>query len=209
VFRFDYFGTGDSAGQSGEGGVSRWKADIRSAAQELRKISGVETVSAVGLRLGAALAAEACVEDFSLKNLVLWDPVVSGKEYMEELARMHRRYYFFRQEQITESAPDELLGFPFPSDMRASIKEVDLFLLSQLRAEKIFLVATEEREEYPALGRQLSSHGVQFHQEVFLKGDDLKDGGRRWEGEILEDGLLPIKIEILSTVAAILEGESK
>jgi acyl transferase domain-containing protein len=210
VFRFDYFGTGDSAGQSGEGGVSRWKADICSAAQELRKISGVKKVSAVGLRLGAALAAEACAGGLYLKNLVLWDLVVSGKKYMDELAKMHKRYYSFLKQQKTESAPDELLGFPFPNDMRASIEEVDLFLLPQLRAERIALVVTEEREEYSAFGRQLISAGVQFHHEVFPKGDDSKNGSRRWEGEILEDGLLPIKIEILSTVAAaIVERESK
>ena len=209
VFRFDYFGTGDSAGESGGGTVSRWIADVRSAVRELQRISGLNTVSIVGLRMGAALAAEACALDVHMKNLVLWDPVVSGKKYMEELAVMHRRYYAFFQEQKTESAPDELVGFTFPVEMRTSIEQIELLELSEVRSERIFLVGTEQRDEYSALKKHFSSLGIQLVHDVFIREDGSKSDSRGWEGEILEDGLLPIKTEILSIIATLLDRGSE
>src|SRR4051812_45280912 len=41
VLRFDYYATGDSAGQSQEGHLSEWKANIVAAAEDLREYSGV------------------------------------------------------------------------------------------------------------------------------------------------------------------------
>jgi alpha/beta superfamily hydrolase len=59
VLRFDYYATGDSAGESSEAALGTWSRDIGLAASELRDVAGVGTVSAVGLRLGATLAAQA------------------------------------------------------------------------------------------------------------------------------------------------------
>jgi hypothetical protein len=159
--------------------------------------------------MGAALAAEACALDVHMKNLVLWDPVVSGKKYMEELAVMHRRYYAFFQEQKTESAPDELVGFTFPVEMRTSIEQIELLELSEVRSERIFLVGTEQRDEYSALKKHFSSLGIQLVHDVFIREDGSKSDSRGWEGEILEDGLLPIKTEILSIIATLLDRGSE
>src|SRR4051812_45876715 len=60
VLRFDYRGTGDSAGDEHEPGrVSGWLSDIGLAFEELRARSGLARVSLVGLRAGALLAAVA------------------------------------------------------------------------------------------------------------------------------------------------------
>src|SRR5262245_36025361 len=59
VFRFDYFGTGDSAGDSAAGTLAIWRQNIQSAAQELRDMASIKKVSAVGFQLGATLAATA------------------------------------------------------------------------------------------------------------------------------------------------------
>src|SRR4051794_18965963 len=47
VLRFDYYGTGDSAGTTQDGSPDRWIADIRTAARELVDLSGVRTLSIV------------------------------------------------------------------------------------------------------------------------------------------------------------------
>jgi alpha/beta superfamily hydrolase len=59
VMRFDYFGVGDSAGESGEGGTERWALDIKSAIDEGMSHSNKRNVCLIGLRLGAALALKA------------------------------------------------------------------------------------------------------------------------------------------------------
>src|ERR1041385_3953899 len=74
VFRFDYFGTGDSAGATEEGRIATWRDNVVTAARELRDLASVTKVAAVGFRLGATLAATA--RDLPLTDLVLWEPVV-------------------------------------------------------------------------------------------------------------------------------------
>jgi alpha-beta hydrolase superfamily lysophospholipase len=84
AFRFDYDGTGDSAGEGRDPcRVAAW-TESATAAIELVRQSGVPTVGVVGMRLGATLAAVAALRLGDLDALVLWDPVVSGRAYLTE-----------------------------------------------------------------------------------------------------------------------------
>src|SRR5919201_1417748 len=67
VLRFDYRGTGDSAGASDEGDPTLWIQDLRAAVAELKDIAGISAVSVVGLRLGAAVAALDCAQGLSVR----------------------------------------------------------------------------------------------------------------------------------------------
>lgn len=184
VFRFDYFGTGDSAGDSNECDVSQWKADIRAAVDELKDMSRVKKVSIVGLRLGAALAAEASTEGLNVQNLVLWDPVVSGKSHIYELKAMHDHLFPDFQEEGMKENFDELLGFPFPSEMRAAIEHIDLLELSQCVTERALLIVSEERTEYLQLRDQLIATGVQLDYRV------IPDAGDWGKTEMFDQALL-------------------
>ena len=88
VLRFDYYGCGDSEGETADGTVDQWIADISVAVDELRRTARVSRVSLVGVRLGAALAARAAEKRPDVDALNLWDPVVHGRRYVEELVRM-------------------------------------------------------------------------------------------------------------------------
>lgn len=205
VLRFDYFGTGDSAGDGEEGNVSQWKADIQTAAQELKDMSGVKRISLVGLRLGAALAAQATTEGLNVKDLVLWDPVVSGKSYIDELEAMHHDvchcdYYFpVLREDAADGDFAELLGFPFPSEMRTGIEQIDLFEASHCVAERIFLVVSEERSEYLQLRNQLTASGVQLDYRA------IQDAGDWDKIEVFDQALLVN--DILHVITAVLAEE--
>ncbi len=85
AFRFDYFGTGDSAGASDAGSPRRWIQDIGAATDELKDMAQAGSLVLIGLRLGAALAARCAEERSDIRGLVLWDPVLRGDEYGEEL----------------------------------------------------------------------------------------------------------------------------
>jgi len=83
ALRFDYDGTGDSAGlQDDPDRVPGWLASIEAARQYLLDL-GAPTVAAVGMRLGGTLAAtQSASNPFS--SLVLWDPCLSGRTFLRE-----------------------------------------------------------------------------------------------------------------------------
>jgi pimeloyl-ACP methyl ester carboxylesterase len=87
TLRFDYFGAGDSGGETTEAELNGWKDDIASAARELKDMSDARRVVLVGLRLGATLVAETALRlRGDIDRIVLWDPIVSGLDYVRELA---------------------------------------------------------------------------------------------------------------------------
>jgi pimeloyl-ACP methyl ester carboxylesterase len=84
VLRFDYYGTGDSAGDSVEVDWHRCTSDTVAAAAELRLRSGVDAVVAFGARLGGSVAlAAAAAARFA--GIVAWDPVLDGSVYVARL----------------------------------------------------------------------------------------------------------------------------
>jgi alpha/beta superfamily hydrolase len=85
TFRFDYFGEGDSAGNHHEIKMERWVADVHSAVKELQALSNVRYVDIIGLRLGALVAAEVASELKHIKRLVLWEPMLSGQQFIDEM----------------------------------------------------------------------------------------------------------------------------
>ncbi|MCC7181500.1 MAG: alpha/beta fold hydrolase [Acidobacteria bacterium] len=89
VLRFDYRGNGDSGGDFSRSSLTTALADVRSAVDHLRSLSGSARVSLVGLRLGATIAALVADEMADLDRLVLWSPVVNGAGYMQELLRIN------------------------------------------------------------------------------------------------------------------------
>jgi pimeloyl-ACP methyl ester carboxylesterase len=86
VVRFDQFGIGDSSGDLNDDAfLEVWKEQVGHAIALLRSM-GVESVSAVGFRLGATILAAASIEDsLNLTSVVLWDPCESGRSYVREM----------------------------------------------------------------------------------------------------------------------------
>jgi pimeloyl-ACP methyl ester carboxylesterase len=133
VLRFDYFGTGDSMGTAHEVTRRGWEQDIETAIEELQDTSGATQVSLVGLRLGATLAAHVAVRKKKLVHtLVLWDPVVSGPEYLEELLGGGGT-------QVGTGGGD-VQGFPLTDSFAAEIRELDVVaLVPELPARTRFI----------------------------------------------------------------------
>lgn len=92
VLRFDYFGTGDSEGDDGEGDVDVWTRDTVDAVLELCRLSGATGAVLAGLRLGAAIASLAARGRPDVHGLVLWDPVADGAGYLNDLPAGHEGY---------------------------------------------------------------------------------------------------------------------
>ena len=93
VLRFDYCGAGDSSGMSADTSLASHLADLQAAVRTLeQRVPTVERIGLIGLRLGASFAAsllESQPESSRLRcgPLVLWDPIVDGDGYFQELLR--------------------------------------------------------------------------------------------------------------------------
>jgi len=82
TLRFDFFGTGDSAGDMTDADLAGWEGDTELAMEELRDIAGPARITLIGLRLGGTIAARvAARRGPDVDALVLWDPIVSGADY--------------------------------------------------------------------------------------------------------------------------------
>lgn len=89
VLRFDYYATGDSAGEDAQGDLDDWAGDVIAAHEALVRRSRASRVVWIGARLGATLAIEAsatCKPDL----LVLWEPILDGVAYLHDLAEATR-----------------------------------------------------------------------------------------------------------------------
>jgi alpha-beta hydrolase superfamily lysophospholipase len=86
VMRFDYHGTGDSAGSDADPDrVQAWIDSTVCATNELQRLSGVSRLALFGVRLGATLAAQAAARLGGVESLVMWAPCVTGRAFAREL----------------------------------------------------------------------------------------------------------------------------
>lgn len=194
VLRFDYFGTGDSGGFSDEATLAEWRDNVAEAVEELRDTSGVSRVDLVGLRLGAALAAQVAAERSDIRVAVLWDPVVSGADYLAELLAMAES-----PSRGNGSKPEIIgvNGFPLSSELRSDLGGIDLTSLAQWRGGLV--VTSESRPEWEGLVAVLEASSATAYQCIPTRSD--------WDNvDRLGAALLPQKI-IQRIVRYVSDGE--
>jgi uncharacterized protein len=87
VLQHDLLGCGDSSGDFGGATWEAWIEDILSAYHWLADRSGAVPVL-WGLRLGCLLAANAAERMGSPPNVLLWQPVLSGRSFLSQFLRL-------------------------------------------------------------------------------------------------------------------------
>jgi len=148
ALRFDYFGTGDSGGDMSDGTVAGWESDIDTAIDELKDISGANKVALVGLRLGALLAASVhSRRSRDVSALVLWDPVLSGAQFLEELYRtaQSREHEAERPSRLPEErgGGHEVMGFAVSKGLAEEIRRLELAPLVESWSDRTHLVVSQ------------------------------------------------------------------
>ncbi|MBS0388425.1 MAG: alpha/beta fold hydrolase [Proteobacteria bacterium] len=160
VLGFDYTGVGESAGEIGRGQFLRWLRDIDLAIAELSALSGARALTVVGVSVGALLAAMAfATVRAPLQQLVLWDPVIRGADFMAALERRHRQQLGRRR--LAPDSQDDLLGYRFPADLRRNLAFADLRAGLEFAAGmRISVVAPDESVLVRELGESLRARQV-------------------------------------------------
>jgi len=133
VLRFDYFGTGDSLGDLEDASLERWLDDISQAVRYLRGRTRAMQVALVGVRVGASLAARFHFEREPLRQLVLWDPVVEGQRFVDELREQSAGHMHWMEEtrgerpdSVPSYGPLDLLGFRFSAPLLDELSSLSL-----------------------------------------------------------------------------------
>ena len=100
VLRFDYLGTGDSAGnQDHEDAVDNWERSVRYGLDYLGQI-GAPSITAIGLRAGSLILSAALTYGSHLVNRIVYvDPIGTGRRYLREQTAL------FRVSAGTDSVP--------------------------------------------------------------------------------------------------------
>jgi len=83
----------------------------------------------------------------AVASLILWDPVVDGAAYLQELTHMHTS--FMRQEmrcwRPSGLMGSEALGFPLSSDLKSEIRAVDLTGVKPPHARQVTVLTTNQK----------------------------------------------------------------
>jgi esterase/lipase len=128
VMRFDYSCLGDSWGTFEQATVRQWVEDVKAALGELQDNAGVRQVSIVGLRLGATLACSAAME-LPIHHLVLCDPVLDGRAYLDrlrELQKQLRRTWPYAPQSQPGAENEELLGYRYTAALIEQVGALQL-----------------------------------------------------------------------------------
>lgn len=164
VLRFDYSGSGDSAGDSEQGDVAQWLDEISTAISEAKRRSRRSSVSLVGLRFGATLSALAGAQRRDIHSIVMWDPLVSGAPYIQEMTSIHERLLGQPGERVTFADMREpvtgILGIPFTASTLAALRSLNLLTIRDAPANNILVIDSVDNAPCRLLAEHLETTGA-------------------------------------------------
>lgn len=196
VLRFDYYGCGDSSGSTEEGRIPQWLRDISTAISEARRRTGAVQVCLAGLRVGAALAMMSAAEQTGAESLVLWDPVVNGKSYLDGLLRLQKEMLRFRPKPSSTERPldyVDVLGFPLSRFLQAELKNVCPPVIGGTLARNVLVIETDRTTHEACLQEHAGLLGSCFEYRHF-------DAPQIWLPTL--DGSLVVPSQILHSIVS-------
>jgi pimeloyl-ACP methyl ester carboxylesterase len=147
TLRFDYDGTGNSAGDDRDAArLAAWIASVWHAADALRAQAGVERVVFLGVRLGALIATLAAGKRDDVDSLVVIAPVVAGKAHVRELRALQMSTATLQRPPgvVDEEGVQPALGFPLTASTKADLSAVDLAQLERPPAPALLLLERDD-----------------------------------------------------------------
>ena len=149
ALRFDYDGTGDSAGDDRDPArLPAWVTSIHQAMDELRRATGVRRVHLLGVRLGATLAALAAAERDDVAGLVAIVPVLAGRLWLREMNALEIAMGFAGPppDLPVRTGEREAAGFAITDETRDALTAIDLVALPKAPARDVLIV---DRDDMP------------------------------------------------------------
>jgi alpha-beta hydrolase superfamily lysophospholipase len=164
AFRFDYDGTGDSAGDDLD--PDRWTAWVEStrhAIDAARQHTGARQVVLLGVRLGVTIAATAAMGRGDVAGLAAIAPVLAGKPWLREQRALQAALGL--QAPPEEYAPSvemqESVGFAISDATRDVLLTVDLMQADAAPAAQVLILDREDRPPSDAWSARLRAQGAE------------------------------------------------
>lgn len=151
VLRFDYHGTGDSAGSDTDPDrVAAWIDSTIAATHELQRRSGVSRLALLGVRLGATLAAHAAARLGGVESLVMWAPCVTGRAFARELrAASATRARPASNPDTSDDSDIEALSYTYTAQTLTDLNQLDCQRLDFQPAARVLII---DRDDMPMEG---------------------------------------------------------
>ena len=176
--RFDYDGTGDSAGTSHDPGRLRaWLDSIGAAVAEVRARTGSEQVALFGVRFGATLATVAAGELGGVSSLISWAPILSGRVHVRELQAYRLLKPGKGPKGRASDGSEEIAGHYFSAETLAAMSKVDLLTSVGAVAKRALVLHRNERAtDEKAVLRPLEGRrdGREIVSRERLRADDAR-----------------------------------
>ncbi len=162
TLRLSYYGTGDSAGEDEEAGrFDRWLRSIGAGVNWLRTQCGVESVTLVGHRIGASLAARAACDIEAVDSLVLLSPI-GGRQLTHELtlaARISQRVWQ-TSHKVDDGTWFESHGLRIDHATRDALNGLDIRKLPRRPVAQALLMESDTRPAALTLAESLRNMGT-------------------------------------------------
>lgn len=152
VFRFDYFGTGDSSGDGENFCLAQGAVDTGQAIEELQDMADVDTVALFGLRLGGTVAAQVAAQHEAVTHLVLWDAIGDGAAYLQELqAEAKVTTGAGGRSEASVLSTFGVMGYPVPPAMQRELAALTFGDVGRATTVRTLVVSDSDTTEAGAL----------------------------------------------------------
>ncbi|MDH5833931.1 non-ribosomal peptide synthetase [Luteimonas kalidii] len=186
ALRFDWYGSGESAGDALELSLDGMRDDLRQAQARL----GGGRVRVLALRSACLPALAAVAEQGGPVDLVLWDPVLSGAAMLGEWRAQHRVQLTAAGRYLREgralAREDELHGFDVAPALLADLEALDFTATALPRGSRVrVLTWAEDAGAVEGFVQAQRGAGIDVAH-IVLQADDRPDwrDASRFEAQV-------------------------
>ncbi|HBC86276.1 MAG TPA: hypothetical protein DCZ94_04905 [Lentisphaeria bacterium] len=148
---------GDSGGDVRDFTPANWLNDMHSGINWLQKRFGKPRITLLGIRFGATLAVQFTLKENVIEDLILIDPVIIGKDYLDEIFQQKciREMMTFGEARtdvpamfadLEKNGKLDLDGIMISSDFFNAVKEIDLRKEDLSSLKRILLIQQSPRK---------------------------------------------------------------
>ena len=173
VLQVDLYGCGDSSGDFGDASWSDWIDDVLLACEWFHRQTGA-VLWLWGLRAGCLVAAEAARRHDAVGGLLFWQPVLSGKQHLQQFLRLKTAGEMLSGESpgianrlrtdLAQGHPVQIAGYSLPPGLARGLEDAALALPERaIRVAWLEISSAQNGHLSPAATSRLEKWRVQGH----------------------------------------------